>query len=236
MSNLIHQLNYGSRVIEYHLTFTNRKSLGIRVLPDGTVHAIAPIGANLIDVQEKIKSKANWILKQQRFFNSYKPSTPERKYVNGETHLYLGRQYKLNINHSQVKEVKIRRNEMIVLLPKSNPIAAQKTIGEWYKLKADIVFKQSLDKVLPLFDSYTIETPYLEIRQMEKRWGSCSKSGKITLNTALIKAPKGCIDYVVIHELCHLVYYNHTKDFYNLLYKLCPDWEKWKQKLEQMLV
>lgn len=70
---------------------------------------------------------------------------------------------------------------------------------------------------------------------MEKRWGSCTRNGKITLNTELVKAPKACIEYVMVHELCHLAIRNHTKDFYDLQAKLLPDWQKWKEKLEKTL-
>ena len=71
---------------------------------------------------------------------------------------------------------------------------------------------------------------------MKKRWGSCSKQGAIILNTELIKAPSHCIDYVILHEMCHLKYFNHGKAFYNLLVKIMPDWEKRKKRLEEVLV
>ncbi|HKO78155.1 MAG TPA: YgjP-like metallopeptidase domain-containing protein, partial [Flavobacterium sp.] len=109
MPHSIQQINYGSKSIEYKLSFATRKSLGIKVLPDGLVSVIAPIDSNLIDISNKVKLKANWILKQQAFFCNYKPNTPERKYVNGETHLYLGRQYKLQIIEDTINEIKIYR-------------------------------------------------------------------------------------------------------------------------------
>ena len=235
MLNSVHQINYGSKVIKYHLAFSNRKSLGIKVSPDCLVYVIAPLDAHIFDIQEKVKLKARWIFKQQNFFQKYKPSTPERRFINGETHLYLGRQYKLKIIPSIENDVKVYRGEMIILTQKDTIHFAKKVLNEWYKTKAEVVFSELLNNVLGLFHSYKITSPILEIRQMEKRWGSCSKSGKITLNLDLIKAHKGCIEYVIIHELCHLVHYNHTKDFYNLLVKLCPDWEKWKEKLEYQL-
>ena len=93
MLHSVQQVDHGSKSIEYKLSFADRKTLGIKVLPDGLVSVIAPIDANLIDINNKIKLKANWILKQQAFFCSYKPNTPTRKFVNGETHLYLGKQF-----------------------------------------------------------------------------------------------------------------------------------------------
>jgi predicted metal-dependent hydrolase len=235
MVHSIQQVNYGSKSIEYNLSFATRKSLGIKVMPNGLVSVIAPNDTNIIDINKKVKSKANWILKQQAFFCSYKPHTPERKYVNGETHLYLGRQYKLQIIEDTINEIKIYRGTMIMKTKKVNPEYLEKKLNEWYKEKAILHFEEMLESSLEKFNKYKVEKPVLDIRLMQKRWGSCTKSGKIILNTELIKAPKGSIEYVVIHELCHLVHHNHNKEFYDLQNRLSPNWEKWKEKLEHAL-
>ncbi|MCV9926636.1 M48 family metallopeptidase [Flavobacterium sp. LS1R49] len=235
MLQSIQQVKYGSKSIEYKLSFAERKSLGIKVLPDGSVLVIAPNDTNLIDINKRVKLKANWILKQQTFFCSYKPNTPERKYVNGETHLYLGRQYKLQIIEDIINEIKLYRGAMIMKTKKSNPEYLEKKLNEWYKEKAIFHFEEVLDSSIEKFNKYKIEKPVLDIRLMQKRWGSCTKSGKIILNTELIKASKGSIEYVVIHELCHLVHHNHNREFYDLQNILYPDWKKWKEKLEHTL-
>ncbi len=235
MVHSIQQVNYGSKSIEYNLSFATRKSLGIKVMPNGLVSVIAPNDTNIIEINKKVKSKANWILKQQAFFCSYKPHTPERKYVNGETHLYLGRQYKLQIIEDTINEIKIYRGTMIMKTKKVNPEYLEKKLNEWYKEKAILHFEEMLESSLEKFNKYKVEKPVLDIRLMQKRWGSCTKSGKIILNTELIKAPKGSIEYVVIHELCHLIHYNHNKEFYDLQNRLSPNWEKWKEKLEHAL-
>jgi predicted metal-dependent hydrolase len=235
MLTTIQQINYGSKSIEYTLTFATRKSLGIKVKPNGLVSVTAPTDANISDINKKVKSKANWILKQQAFFCSYKPFTPQRKYLNGETHLYLGRQYKLQIIEDTINEIKLYRGSMIMKTKINNPDYLEKRLNEWYKEKAILHFEELLDNSLEIFKKYKIEKPVLEIRLMQKRWGSCTKSGKIILNTELIKAPKGSIEYVIIHELCHLIHHNHNKEFYDLQNRLSPNWEKWKEKLEHAL-
>lgn len=235
MLHSIQTLDYGSKRIEYNLSFATRKSLGIKVLPDGLVKVIAPNDTSIIEINKKVKSKANWILKQQAFFCSYKPHTPPRKYVNGETHLYLGRQYKLQIIDDTINEIKIYRGAMIIKTKKSNPEYLEKKLNEWYKEKATLHFDEILNSSLLKFNKYKLGKPLVDIRLMQKRWGSCTKSGKIILNTELIKAPKGSIEYVVIHELCHLIHYNHNKAFYDLQNSLSPNWGKWKEKLEYVL-
>lgn len=235
MQNTLHQVNYGSKSIVYNLSFATRKSLGIKVTPNGNVNVLAPVNTALLDINKKVKSKANWILKQQSFFNSYKPHTPTRKFVSGETHLYLGRQYKIQIAKGDIDEVKIYRGTMLITSKNTYAIYLEKVLTEWYKTKAIIHFEELLIACLDKFKKYKIAKPILYIRQMQKRWGSCTKAGKIILNTELIKAPKASIEYVIIHELCHLIHYNHNKDFYALQNKLYPNWEKWKEKLEHAL-
>jgi predicted metal-dependent hydrolase len=110
-------IKYGSKNITFYLSYSIRKTLRIVVLPSGEVLVMAPMQAEITEINEKVKSKASWIIKQQAFFGKYKPNTPPRKFVNGETHLYLGRQYKLQIEKSEIDEVKIKRGELIDIFP-----------------------------------------------------------------------------------------------------------------------
>ncbi|MEO5777710.1 MAG: SprT family zinc-dependent metalloprotease [Flavobacterium sp.] len=235
MLQTIQQVNYGSKSIQYKLSFAARKSLGIKVLPDGLVTVVAPNEASIVEINKKVKSKANWIIKQQAFFYSYMPKTQKRQFVSGETHLYLGRQYKIEICKDNFNEIKLYRGKMIITAKKINPEYLEKKLNEWYKEKAIILFEDLVIKALEKFTKYNLEKPEIEIRQMEKRWGSCTKSGKVILNTELVKAPKASIEYVVIHELCHLIHHNHNKGFYELQERIIPDWKKWKEKLEHAL-
>ncbi|WP_034690463.1 M48 family metallopeptidase [Kaistella palustris] len=230
--NIIH---YGTREIKYKLVFAERKTLGIKVFPDLSVKVTAPLESKIPDIEEKLKLKSKWILKQQDQFESYRPVTTERKYLNGETHLYLGRQYLLQVEKAESPSVKLYRGKMIVYTKDSNPKAVELIMKNWYRQKANLIFDQVLTEKLNLFAQYNITKPVIVIKWMEKRWGSCTRSGKITINTELVKAPKACIEYVMVHELCHLIIRNHTKDFYDLQATIFPDWQKWKRKLEKTL-
>lgn len=228
-----HNLNFGSKTIEYQLDFQQRKTLGIKVFPDNSVHVLAPFDTEIGIIESKVKQKATWIFKQQREFLSYMPKKTERQFIGGETHLYLGRQYLLDIAITNKNEVKIQRGKLLIThKPTSNP---QRVLDLWYKEKATLYFDKIVDESIMLFVKYNIEKPGIQIKKMQKRWGSCSIKGKIILNLELIKAPKGSIEYVVIHELCHLIHHNHTKAFYDLQERIMPDWKKWKTKLEKTL-
>lgn len=226
----IQSFAFGSKEINYELSFQDRKTLGIRVYPNCKVKVIAPFDTSDEKLYSKLREKAPWIIKQQLDFLSYHPLTPPRKYVNGETHLYLGRQYKLRIEKAAANEVKLFRGRLLVL--KKENTSPKNLLTDWYREKAAVHFKDTLDKTLPLFTRYDISEPELQIRHMPTRWGSCTTKGKVILNPELIKAPKGSIEYVIIHELCHLIHHNHTKAFYELQESIMPDWKKWKKRLE----
>ena len=230
-----HSLPFGNKAIQFELLYRHRKSLGIKVHPDLRVEVLAPLNAAEEVIFSKLKSKAPWILKQLELFRSYLPKTPTRKYVGGETHLYLGRQYKLKLVCDTPNAVKAYRGMLWVQANTPTPEVVASMLQEWYKERASIIFHEVLDSVFPLFKRYELAKPRLFIRSMSKRWGSCTPGGKIILNTELIKAPKGSIEYVIVHELCHLVYHNHTKQFFDLQTKLMPDWKKWKDRLEYSL-
>ena len=93
----MYAIQYGQTEIEFRLEHRDRETLEIAVEPDATVSVVAPIGTSLEDVFAKVKKRAAWIRKQQRYFSQFLPRTPDRQYVSGETHLYLGRQYRLKI-------------------------------------------------------------------------------------------------------------------------------------------
>lgn len=232
---MVLKIDYGSKEIHFVLEFSYRKTLGIKVFPDASVKVIAPLNTKEEEIAEKVKAKAEWILRQQKKYATYQPGIPPRVYKNGETHLYLGRQYLLKIEKSEKVAVKLHRGKMLVFTPDLKSKAIEKILKNWYREKASLLFENALYERVPQFSKFEITKPEIAIRWMSKRWGSCTKNGKITLNPELVKAPKACIDYVMVHELCHLIHHNHTRDFYDLQTRMFPEWEKWKDKLEKTL-
>ncbi|GAB4053762.1 M48 family metallopeptidase [Spirosoma litoris] len=226
---------FGQTLIRFSIQFAARKTLGIQVHPNGQVLVIAPLASDYQTVLEKVKTKAAWIRKQQAFFLSFEPRQKPRLYINGESHSYLGKQYRLKLVLGADKKVTAVRGYLTVQLPNVSLEAVRRLLENWYKERALLIFNEILAEVLPSFERYSLIPPHLEIKRMEKRWGSCTTKGKIILNTDLVKAAKPCIRYVIVHELCHLLNYSHNSAFYELLNRMMPDWEKWKQKLEHSL-
>ncbi len=244
---MISSIQFGSKQITFHLEYSNRKSLGITVKPDLSVLVKAPAETPLEKVKEKLLKKAPWIIKQQSYFLYFQPRTPARKFISGETHLYMGRQYRLKVKSEKlkvkseklkVKDEDVRLNGRFLEIYTDDKKEVKELVEKWYAKKA----KEKLSLIAkPLFERFikthnlSFFTFHLSLRSMPTRWGSCTPKGKIILNPELIKAPKGCIEYVIIHELCHLVHHDHTQKFIDLQTKEMKDWEKWKMKLERLL-
>ena len=233
-------IDFGSKKINFRLEYCERKSLGIKVTPDLEVIVKAPVDASIDIIKEKITKKAPWIIRQQSFFLSFQPRLTERKYVSGETHLYLGKQYRLKIIEERSKKKKeiVKLKGQFIEVHTNDVENVQILLETWYLEKA----KDKFHALASSLFNHFIQRNGLEnlefnlsIRQMPTRWGSCTAKGKIILNPELIKAPKACIEYVIIHELCHLIHHDHTQKFIDLQTREMPQWEKWKNKLERLL-
>lgn len=226
-------IQFGSKQIDYQIEYSDRKTLGITVTPDMDVLVKAPIDSTISKIEEKLKKKAPWIIKQQSFFLAYHPKTTERKYISGETHLYLGRQYLLKVEENEKESVKLKGKFIEVKTHDKSRV--KQLVNNWYLEHARSKFYATAQPLIEKFKKYKVAPSSIVLREMPTRWGSCTPKGKIILNPELIKAPKGCIEYVIVHELCHLIHHDHTQKFFDLQTKEMKDWEKWKTKLERLL-
>lgn len=232
---MMYSIDFGSKKIDFTLEYSDRKSLGIIVTPDLYVTVKAPVDTSLEKVKDKLRRKAPWIIKQQSFFLSFHPKTPARKFVSGETHLYLGRQYRLKIILDKEEKESVKLKGKFIEVKTTDKAKAKQLVNKWYLQNAKTKFHAITDELVGSFKKYKVNPSSIVLRDMPTRWGSCTPNEKLILNPELIKAPRGCIEYVIIHELCHLVYYDHTRKFFELQTKEMPDWMKWKMKLEKLL-
>jgi predicted metal-dependent hydrolase len=228
---------FGQTEIIYSVNTCDRKTLAIHVYPDGQVIVDAPVTASREAIAAKVKKKAPWIFKQQLQFEAYPPALPQRRYVSGETHRYLGRQYRLLVTKGLVDQVKLVHGRLIVETTNPDKIEKVKTLlQDWYRLRAKAIFSERYDTCVRQVAKLDIQHHQgLQLRFMPKRWGSCTAQGNIILNPELIAAPKDCIDYVITHELCHLKERNHSQAFYRLLTAVMKDWELRRKRLNEMV-
>ena len=230
-------VTYGKETIQYTVLHVARKTLAIEVLPDAKVVIKAPLESTQEEVRRRVLKRARWIIKQQQYFRQFDPRTPERQFIGGETHLYLGKQYRLKVCVAGQDKVLLSRGYFVVeTKAEYGPEETKSLMSGWYAEKAASTFHNRFNYCWLNFENMKLTMPRLQVRRMKKRWGSLSRGGILTLNTDLIRAPRECIDYVITHELCHLKYHDHSPEFYRLLEKVMPDWEKRKHKLELALV
>ena len=234
----VHVLELENASLSYQILYSpRRRTLGIEVYPDMHVLVRAPADCSMDEIQERLQLRAGWISKQLARFQRFSPRRPPRTYVSGETHLYLGRQYRLKVCEGAKSSVKLSRGRFCVFVPDvTDQRAIQASLDQWYLEHARQVFAQILDECFKRFARRGHSQPHLSVRSMKTRWGSLSPKGTMTLNINLIQAPKTCIEYVVFHELCHLEQKDHGPRFYRLLERMLPDWEQRKSRLEAALL
>ena len=207
----------------------------IKVLPDCRVQISAPISVSDSEVVAAASKRGRWIYQQLREFRSRQEHIRPRQYISGESHYYLGKQYLLKVIEApdQVQGVKLLRGKLEVSAKIKNAEKVKELLTDWYKARAKETFAKRLDAMLEQ-TLWVNERPPLRILTMQTQWGSCSPNSRITLNPHLVKAPRECIDYVILHELCHIAEHNHSERFYRLMGQVMPQWEKTKKRLDGM--
>jgi len=230
------EIKWGTRQTIADLRRTERRVLRIEVRPSGDVVVIAPGGEAVSEIQKRVKRKCAWIFRKIDRVLDRPLITPERHFVSGETHLLLGRQYRLSIHKGDEPQVRVEGTRMNLLAERVDDQAhCRQVITEFYALTARNVFNERLNLMAPPFIRKGLHKPSLVVRKMSKRWGSYTPAGRIVLNVDLVRANPTLIDYVISHELAHAFYPDHGKEWRNLLSMVMPDWESRKARLEAFL-
>lgn len=230
-------LRYGEQVIPYQIVRRPRKTMEIAVEPDASVVIAAPMEASTETIAAKLQQRAAWVVKQRRYFAQFLPRTPRRRFVAGETHRYLERQYRLKIVPHHQDCVKLLRGFIVVQTQRPHqPGIAQDLVEAWYTCCAQVQFTQRIAVCRQRFLEPDAFRPHgLIIRQSRRQWRSMSPRGRLFLNRRLIEAPVVAIDYVITHELCHMAEPHHGNASFELLERAMPDWAQRKQRLEQFM-
>lgn len=234
----MHKIIHKGTPIEYELTYSaRRKTMQISIQPkDLRVRVIAPRTAKLPHITELVQKKASWILRKIGELEKYQPQTPSCEYVEGATHMYLGQAYNLKLLIGATPKLNLTQTLMEVTASDHEPVTIKAIIESWYRIQAKRFFAERMKALWSRFGQYNLTFPNLRVRKMKTRWGSCSTKGNVNLNLHLIQAPPDCIDYVIVHEFCHLVEMNHSPRFYRVMDKIMPDWRSKKEALKRAKV
>lgn len=235
---MIRKLKLNDIDVEYDLIYKNIKNINLRIKFDGSIVVSAPNYVKVNRVDEFIIYKKNFILKSIEKFKSIEQiKISEKRYISGESFFYLGKNLQLKVISGLNDE--IYSDGVFLYLKtfdKDNYLKKEKIVENWFKEQRQIIYNEIAREIYKKFVKYNIDYPIIKIRKMKRRWGSCHiKSKIITINSILINFSRDCIEYVIMHEFCHLIYPNHSKNFYLLLQIMMPDWKERKRKLEEVL-
>ena len=205
---------------------SNRKTISIRITDDGEIEVRAPKNIDERVILEVIKKKEQWIKRKIDEIKVRDPQFKRKEFVNGEGFLYLGKYYRLQIVDNQDVPLKLQG---YFLLSREYLPQAREVFIDWYKRKA----YKKIEERAQFYSKMTgLKYNKINITNAQKRWGSCSPNGNLNFSWRLIMAPISVIDYVVVHELVHLRIKNHTKEFWNSVKVILPEYEKQAQWLK----
>lgn len=225
MKNNVYLLKTSAYDIPIEMQYGFRKRLTLTVYPDKRVVARIPYGFPGKKAEAYFHKKIRWMIKHLDHFEQHPPEH-EKTYVEGEKYEFLGQDYILRLKQGP-NQVTIAENELILQVkdPEDRE-TKKKVLDNWYRKKA-------IATLSPLFEAWMkklhcLKLPKANLRfyKMKRRWGSCSGKGVITLNTELVRKDPKLIDYVIVHEICHLKIPAHNKEFYALVESVMPDWKE----------
>lgn len=216
---------FGTKDIEFEVQYSNRRTLAIEVETSGEVNVVAPIGVSEEDIIKRVKTKATWIVQKQYEVRNINVNKINREAVSGESYLYLGRNYTLQlVLDDQSKEIKVKlfRGKFIVTTYTKDEDKIKASLEAWYREKALQKITERIKYYSPFFNK---QPKTIKVKEQKKRWASCTSKDELLFNWRCAMAPAYIIDYIVVHEMCHMYYKDHSKEFWNMVSGAMPDYE-----------
>jgi predicted metal-dependent hydrolase len=222
--------------INYSWCHSPRKTLGIMVRPDKSVAVRVPLHTSAKDVRKFVQNKAEWVLKIWIKLDT-RSTKAEQDYGRGAFFMYLGQAYRLEFVTGQGSSLFLHDGFLMMTVPEIlTEEMVRKRIDAWYRKQAMEVVKERSVACHRMMHDQGFPLPRITIRPMKTRWGSYSyRTGRITLNLNLIKAPHACLDYVIIHELCHIKVRHHGPEFWRMVSRYVPNYLEVRNQLKNFL-
>ncbi len=219
--------------IEIEVNKKNIKNMYLSVMPpEGKVRISAPVNAGDETIQLFARAKMGWIKKQIDKCTK-KQKQEDRKFISGEAHYIWGRRYRLDIRYNKKNQVEIYEDKLILFIKEASTAQQrERFLIEWYRNQ----LKEKLPSLVKRWeDIIGVQVESVRVKNMRTRWGTCNiKDKRIWINLQLAKKPIECLEYVVVHELVHLLEKNHNDIFNEYMDKYLPNWRMMKVKLNQM--
>lgn len=220
-------------MFDYTIVRTRRRTLGIIISPSEGVVVRAPYRATAEEITHFVQSKSIWIEKHIKGFSDHK-SLGIRELKNGDKILFRGKEYPVLITPSGSNSVGFKKEYLEIMTSKPGD---QKflimMLERWYRINAEHHLRKMFCMLLLRHSARNFQPASFTVRKMKRKWGSCSNRGRITINSELIKLDDSLTEYVILHELCHLIRRDHSMEFYRLLEEMEPDWKEMRKRLRK---
>ena len=203
---------------------TNRRKTATVKIEQGVVQVVVPQTLSQQAIDDLIAKKSNWI-RQKLVLQQSVPVSKPKEFVSGESFSYLGRNYRLKVLTGDLQPVKLKQGYLQVTVPmeqKSDQALIRKLLQDWYLDRASEKLEQ---KTVKYAQQIGVQPSKIRVREYKSRWGSCSVRGEVSYNWRIIISPNPVVDYVVVHELCHLIHHNHSKQYWNQVRSIVPDYQ-----------
>ena len=231
---LNYSVKHNNTEIFFSIERRDRRTTTIQVHRDQSVKVLAPRFSTKRSIEKMVIDRGDWILKKQKQFAGFPFEQKNHSFISGEKLCYLGKEFTLLMKTGKAS-VEASDGRIILSIPEGSTVEQRrKLLREWYRKQSEKVFAERIPLCVKAAGAIGITNiPEWKSRVLKRSWGSCSGKGKINLNLELVSAPQACIDYVILHEICHLKEHNHSRRFYSLLNKICPDWKARRKELNE---
>lgn len=215
-----------NREIKFNIIYRKRKTMSLEIKRDGIINVIAPNGLDKTFIVDKVKNKSDWIIKKLDEIEVLNNNRYIRSYESGDIFLYLGNEYILEnlVDKSTIgTSVSLENNKLIVRSNSNNKDVIQRALKKWYTDETLGIVKERIN-YYKLFFEDTVTS--IKIKDQKSRWASCTYKNEILFNLRCSMMPIQIIDYIVVHEMCHMEHRNHSKDFYLAVERILPDYKE----------
>lgn len=215
-----------NREIRFNIIYRKRKTMSLEIKRDGIINVIAPNGLDKTFIVDKVKNKSDWIIKKLDEIEVLNNNRYTRSYESGDIFLYLGNEYILEVLVDKTTigtSVSLENNKLIVRSNSNNKDVIQRALKNWYTDETLGIVKERIN-YYKLFFEDTVTS--IKIKDQKSRWASCTYKNEILFNLRCSMMPIQIIDYIVVHEMCHMEHRNHSKDFYLAVERILPDYKE----------
>lgn len=228
--------NYEGRELAVDIIYRKRKNISLKVSPKENIQIIAPNKVSKDLLKKVLKDNSNWILSKLNKFKTFDDNFLKRDYVDDEIYYYMGKQYRLKIlkdmnfqnkNNKSYNYIEIKGDNLEIRTNNWEKDYIKDSLKKWYKLRSEEIIMDRIDFLRKESKDFrSIEPSLVKVKEQKKIWGSCNTSKTIYINSKISMLPLDAIDYIIAHEFCHIIYMNHSKDFYALVEKIIPNYKE----------